>query len=85
MLQTPWNPLNSLHFDAPNTKFAQTGYRRDPNSISQHNKQELSAKPSIIPKGSTNQVSIKRLINAIQQRETNTLSHVRQIHYHSSY
>ena len=25
------NPLNSSHFDAPNTKFAPTGYRRSPN------------------------------------------------------
>ena len=44
------NPLNSSHFDAPNTKFAPTGYRRVPNIISQHYKQELSAKASIIPK-----------------------------------
>ena len=28
------NPLNFLHFDAPNTKFAPTGYRRAPNIIS---------------------------------------------------
>ena len=32
------NPLNSLHFDAPNTKFAPTGYRRAPNIISVHYK-----------------------------------------------
>ena len=44
------NPLNSSHFDAPNTKFAPTGYRRAPNIISQHYKQELSAKASILPK-----------------------------------
>ena len=42
------NPLNSSHFDAPNTKFAPTGYRSAPNIISQHYKQELSAKASII-------------------------------------
>ena len=30
------NILNSSHFDAPNTKFAPTGYRRAPNIISQH-------------------------------------------------
>ena len=44
------NPLNSPHFDAPNTKFAPTGYRRAPNIISHHYKQQLSAKASIIPK-----------------------------------
>ena len=27
------NPLNSPHFDAPNTKFAPTGYRRTPNHL----------------------------------------------------
>ena len=27
------NPLNSPHFDAPNTKFAPTGYRRAPTSF----------------------------------------------------
>ena len=59
------NPLNSSHFDAPNTKFAPTGYRSAPNIISQHYKQELSAKASIIPKRSTNQVSIKQLVSAI--------------------
>ena len=44
------NPLNSSPFDAPNTKFAPTGYRRAPNIILQHYKQESSAKASIIPK-----------------------------------
>ena len=44
------NPLNSPHFDAPNTKFAPTGYRRAPNIISHHYKQQLSAKASIVPK-----------------------------------
>ena len=44
------NPLNYPHFDAPNTKFAPTGYRRAPNIISHHYKQQLSAKASIIPK-----------------------------------
>ena len=44
------NPLNTPHFDAPNTKFAPTGYRRAPNIISHHYKQQLSAKASIIPK-----------------------------------
>ena len=44
------NPLNSPHFDAPNTKFAPTGYRRAPNIISHHYKQQVSAKASIIPK-----------------------------------
>ena len=44
------NPLNSSHFDTPNTKFALTGYRRAPNIISHHYKQELSAKASIILK-----------------------------------
>ena len=43
------NPLNSPHFDAPNTKFAPTDYRRAP-IISHHYKQQLSAKASIIPK-----------------------------------
>ena len=43
------NPLNSPHFDAPNTKFAPTGYRHAPNIISHHYKQQLSAKASIIP------------------------------------
>ena len=33
------NPLNFPHFDAPNTKFAPTGYRRGPNIISHHYKQ----------------------------------------------
>ena len=33
------NPLNFPHFDAPNTKFAPTGYRRAPNIISHHYKQ----------------------------------------------
>ena len=44
------NPLNFPHFDAPNTKFAPTGYRRAPNIISHLYKQQLSAKASIIPK-----------------------------------
>ena len=44
------NPLNFPHFDAPNTKFAPTGYRRAPNIITHHYKQQLSAKASIIPK-----------------------------------
>ena len=35
------NPLNPPHFDAPNTKFAPTGYRRAPNIISHHYKQQL--------------------------------------------
>ena len=42
--------INSSHFDAHNKKFAPTGYRCAPNIISQHYKQELSAKASIIPK-----------------------------------
>ena len=63
------NPLNYSHFDAHNTKFAPTGYRIAPNIISQHYKQALSAKASIIPKGSTNQVSVKRFINAISSPE----------------
>ena len=46
----PGDPLNSSHFDAPNTKSAPTGYRRAPNIISHHYKQELSAKASIVPK-----------------------------------
>ena len=62
-------PLNFSHFDAPNTKVAPTGYRRASNIILQHYKQELSAKASIISKGSTNQVSIKQLINAISSSE----------------
>ena len=44
------NTLNFPHFDAPNTKFAPTGYRRAPNIISHHYKQQLSAKASIVPK-----------------------------------
>ena len=40
----------ALHFDAPNTKSAPTGYRRAPNIISHHYKQQLSAKASIVPK-----------------------------------
>ena len=40
----------SQHVDATNTKFAPTGYRRAPNIISHHHKQQLSAKASIIPK-----------------------------------
>ena len=46
----PGDPLNSSHFDAPNTKSAPTGYRRAPNIISHHYKQQLSAKASIVPK-----------------------------------
>ena len=63
------NPLNSSHLDAPNTKSAPTGYRRASNIISQHYKQELSANSPIIPKGSTNQVSIKLPIKAISSPE----------------
>ena len=48
--KSPGDPLNSSHFDAPNTKSAPTGYRRAPNIISQHYKQQLSAKASIAPK-----------------------------------
>ena len=48
--KSPGDPLNSSHFDAPNTKSAPTGYRRAPNIISHHYKQELSAKASIVPK-----------------------------------
>ena len=73
------NPLNSPHFDAPSTKFVPTGYRRAPNIISHHYKQQLSAKASIIPKISTNQVSIKRLINTISILEQSQMSHAGQI------
>ena len=48
--KSPGDPLNSLHFDAPNAKSAPTGYRRAPNIISHHYKQQLSAKASIVPK-----------------------------------
>ena len=48
--RSPGDPLNSSHFDAPNTKSAPTGYRRAPNIISHHYKQQLSAKASIVPK-----------------------------------
>ena len=48
--KSPGDPLNSSHFDAPNTKSAPTGYRRAPDIISHHYKQQLSAKASIIPK-----------------------------------
>ena len=48
--KSPGDPLNSSHFDAPNTKSAPTGYRRAPNIISHHYKQELLAKASIVPK-----------------------------------
>ena len=48
--KSPGDPLNSSHFDAPNTKSAPTGYRRAPNIISHHYKQQLSAKASIVPK-----------------------------------
>ena len=40
-----------------------------PTSFHSTNKQELSAKASIIPKGSTNQVSIKQIPNAISNPE----------------
>ena len=49
-LKSPGDPLNSSHFDAPNTKSAPTGYRRAPNIISHHYKQELLAKGSIVSK-----------------------------------
>ena len=48
--KSPGDPLNSSHFDAPNRKSAPTGYRRAPNIISHHYKQQLSAKASIVPK-----------------------------------
>ena len=48
--KSPGDPLNSSHFDAPNTKSAPTGYRRAPNIISHHYKQQLPAKASIVPK-----------------------------------
>ena len=48
--KSPGDPLNSSHFDAPNTKSAPTGYRRAPNIISHHYKQQLSVKASIVPK-----------------------------------
>ena len=48
--KSPGEPLNSSHFDAPNTKSALTGYGRAPNIISHHYKQELLAKASIVPK-----------------------------------
>ena len=48
--KSPGDPLNSSHFDAPNTKSAPTGYRRAPNIISHHYKHQLSAKASIVPK-----------------------------------
>ena len=48
--KSPGDPLNSSHFDAPNTKSASTGYRRAPNIISHHYKQQWSAKASIVPK-----------------------------------
>ena len=48
--KSPGDTLNSSHFDAPNTKSAPTGYRRAPNIISHHYKQQLSAKASIVPK-----------------------------------
>ena len=47
--KSPGDPLNSSHFDVPNTKSAPTGYRRAPNIISHHYKQQLSAKASIVP------------------------------------
>ena len=47
--KSPGDPLNLSHFDAPNTKSAPTGYRRAPNIISHHYKQQLSAKASIVP------------------------------------
>ena len=34
--KSPGDPLNSSHFDAPNTKSAPTGYRRAPNIISHY-------------------------------------------------
>ena len=48
--RSPGDPLISSHFDAPNTKSAPTGYRRAPNIISHHYKQQLSVKASIVPK-----------------------------------
>ena len=79
------NPLNSPHVDAPNTKLAPTGYRRAPNMISHHHKQQLSAKASINTESSTNRVPIKRLINTISSPEQSQMSHARQIQYHSRY
>ena len=66
------NSLNSSHFDAPNTKSALTGYRRAPNIIPQHYKQELSAKASIIQK--LNQSGFdKTARQRYQQPETDTI------------
>ena len=76
---------NSSHFDAPNTKFAPTDYRRAPSIISQHYKQEIVSKGIDNTESSTNQVSVKQLVNAISSPEQTQLSDVRQIHYHSRY
>ena len=77
------NPLNSPHFDAPNTKFAPTGYRRAPNIISHHYKQPTIVSKSIDnTESSTNQVSIKRLINTISSPEQSQMSYARQSQYH---
>ena len=80
--KSPGDPLNSSHFDAPNTKSAPTGYRRAPNIISHHYKQQLSAKSIDSTESSTNQVSIKRLINTISSPEQSQMSHARQSQYH---
>ena len=52
--KSPGDPLNSSHFDAPNTKSAPTGYRRAPNIISQHYKQQLWTKASIMTDNTEN-------------------------------
>ena len=77
------NPLNFPHFDSPNTNFAPTGYRRAPNTISHHYMLTTIVSKSIDnTESSTNQVSIKWLINTISSPEQSEMSHVRQIQYH---
>ena len=80
--KSPGDPLNSSHFDAPNMKSAPTGYRRAPNIISHHYKQELSAKASIVPKARPIRFRLKRPINTISSPEQSQMSHARQIQYH---
>ena len=50
MLQTPWKPPKFPTFRCPQYEICPTGYRRAPNIISHHYKQQLSAKASLVPK-----------------------------------
>ena len=79
------NTLNSSHFDAPNTKFAPTGYRTRPQHHFTALQTRIVSKSIDNTESSTNQVSTKQLVNAISSPEQTQLSDVRQIHYHSMY